>query len=158
MLEETRVDVRDARAEDVEAIAGFNEAMARETEDVRLDAATIRAGVKAVLDDPGKGRYFVAEIAGEVAGCVLITYEWSDWRNAMIVWLQSVYVTPAHRLKGVFRALFRHAEAIARSPGHCGMRLYVDSHNATAQKTYAKLGMAFRGYLVFETRDALREG
>jgi ribosomal protein S18 acetylase RimI-like enzyme len=154
---EPKITVRDARADDAETIACYNEAMARETEDLRLDPATIRAGVKAVIDDPGKGKYFVAEVDGRVAGCLLVTYEWSDWRNGTFLWLQSVYVDPEHRRRGVFKALFARVQEIGASQGFCGMRLYVDSHNAGAQKTYDRLGMGFRGYLVFETYDRLRE-
>ena len=101
------VNVRFARAEDVETISLFNEAMALETEHIRLVPATIRQGVGAVIGDPGKGRYLVAERNGELAGALLLTYEWSDWRNATFLWIQSVYVAPAHRRQGVFTALFR---------------------------------------------------
>ena len=150
------VDVRFARAEDVETIALFNEAMALETEDVRLAPATIRKGVAAVLTDPGKGRYLVAERSGELAGTLLLTYEWSDWRNATFLWIQSVYVAPAHRRQGVFTALFRRVEEIASAPGHCGVRLYMDSGNAEARRTYERLGLEHRSYLVFESPDLLR--
>ena len=150
------VDVRFARTEDVEVIALFNEAMALETEDVRLAPATIRKGVAAVLADPAKGRYLVAERSGELAGTLLLTYEWSDWRNATFLWIQSVYVAPAHRRQGVFTALFRRVEEIASAPGHCGVRLYMDSGNAAARKTYERLGLEHRSYLVFESRDLLR--
>ena len=150
------VDVRFARAEDVETIALFNEAMALETEDVRLVPATIRKGVAAVLEDASRGRYLVAERNREVAGCLLLTYEWSDWRNATFLWIQSVYVAPAHRRQGVFTALFRRAEEIASAPGHCGLRLYMDSGNSAARKTYERLGLEHRSYLVFESPDLLR--
>jgi GNAT superfamily N-acetyltransferase len=148
--------VRGARAEDVEALARFNEAMALETEGIRLDPATIRAGVRAVLDDPSRGLYLVAERDGVIAGCLLLTYEWSDWRNALFLWIQSVYVDPAHRRCGVFTALFRRAEEMASAPGHCGLRLYMDSGNAAARRTYERLGLEHRKYLVFETKDSLR--
>src|SRR6185503_20699634 len=100
--------IREARSGDAETLARFNEAMALETEGLRLEPAVIRAGVRAVLADPARGRYFVAERAGAVAGALLITYEWSDWRNATFLWLQSVYVDPAERGRGVFTRLFRH--------------------------------------------------
>jgi GNAT superfamily N-acetyltransferase len=153
---ESNVTVRDARLEETEILARFNEAMALESEGVRLDPATIRAGVRAVLADPGKGRYFLAETGGEVAGALLITYEWSDWRNACFIWLQSVYVAPAHRRRGVFRSLFHHIEKIASGLGYCGLRLYMDRDNSGAWKTYEKLGMSHRSYIVFETPDRLR--
>ena len=152
----SEVNVRDARIEDTEIIARFNEALALESEGVRLDPATIRAGVKAVLADPAKGRYFVAERSGKIAGALMITYEWSDWRNAMFLWLQSVYVDPGHRKEGVFRALYHHVEAIAFSPGHCGLRLYMDRENSAAWKTYERLGMSHGSYILLETPDRLR--
>jgi GNAT superfamily N-acetyltransferase len=152
------ITIRHAGATDAEAIARHNEAMALETEGLRLDPARIRAGVHAVLGDPAKGSYLVAERAGEVAGTLLVTYEWSDWRNALFLWLQSVYVEPHHRRRGVFRALFAEVARRAASPGHCGLRLYMDAHNAAARATYERLGMRHRGYLVFETDDALRQG
>jgi len=151
------ITIRDARSADVEVIALFNEAMALETEGLRLDPATIRSGVRAVIDDPSRGRYYVAELQDRVAGALLVTYEWSDWRNAMFLWLQSVYVDPAHRRRGVFSRLYAHVEALARSPGHCGLRLYMDAHNASARAAYERLGMRHENYLVFETRDRLRE-
>ncbi len=149
--------VRDARKDDCEIIALFNEAMALETEGLRLEPLTIRAGIRAVLDDPSKGRYYVAERRRQVAGALLVTFEWSDWRNGMFLWIQSVYVDPAHRRAGVFTGLYRHVEAIAKSPGHCGLRLYMDAHNAGARATYERLGMRHENYLVFETLDRLRE-
>ena len=153
---EQEITVREARDGDIETLARFNEAMALETEGLRLDPATVRAGVRAVLRDPALGRYHVAERAGRVAGCLMVTYEWSDWRNALFLWIQSVYVDPAQRRGGVFTALYRHVEAIARSPGRCGLRLYMDEGNAGARKSYEALGMRHRGYLVFETPDPLR--
>ncbi|MBI4600702.1 MAG: GNAT family N-acetyltransferase [Planctomycetes bacterium] len=130
--------------------------MAWETERVRLDPRTIREGVLAVLADPAKGRYFVAERGGEAAGALLITYEWSDWRNGTFLWLQSVYVEPAHRRRGVFVALFGHLERLAAEPGCCGLRLYMDAHNEQARAAYERLGLRHRGYLVFESPDRLR--
>jgi GNAT superfamily N-acetyltransferase len=151
------ITVRDARPGDAEVIARFNEAMARETESLTLDPKTIRSGVRAVLADPSKGRYLVADRAGEVAGALLVTYEWSDWRNACYIWLQSVYVHPAHRRRGVFRRLFHHVEKLGSAPGFSGLRLYMDAHNAAARETYQSLGLVHRNYLVFEGRDPLRE-
>ena len=156
-METNEITVRDARLKDAEIIALFNEAMALETEGLRLDPGVIRAGVEAVLRDPSKGRYFVAERGGRVAGALLITYEWSDWRNAMFIWLQSVYVDPAHRRRGVFARLHGRVADLASSPGHCGVRLYMDAHNASARAAYERLGMRHENYVVFETRDRLRE-
>ncbi|HVR76620.1 MAG TPA: GNAT family N-acetyltransferase [Planctomycetota bacterium] len=149
--------VRDARPEDAEALARFNEAMALETEGVHLDPSAVRAGVRAVLEDPSKGRYIVAERGGRPAGALLLTYEWSDWRNGMFLWIQSVYVEPAERKKGIFTSLFRQVEEIAARPGHCGVRLYMEADNATARKTYERLGLDLSRYRVFESRDPLRE-
>lgn len=151
------IRMRDARVEDAETIALFNEAMALETEAIRLDPAVVRAGVRAVLDDPAKGRYFVAERGSEIAGALLITYEWSDWRNANFIWLQSVYVAPLHRRAGVFTALYRHVERLGQGAGFCSVRLYMDAGNATARVTYERLGLRHGNYIVFETPDRLRE-
>jgi len=155
-MDDPNITVREARLDDSEIIARFNEAMALETEGVRLESATIRAGVASVFADPSRGRYFVAERGGEVAGVLLITYEWSDWRNGTFIWLQSVYVDPSHRRCGVFSGLFRRVERLAASPGRCGLRLYMDSRNEPARRTYERLGLAHGHYIVFESRDRLR--
>ena len=157
-MEEPEIAIRAARPGDVEFLARSNEAMARETEGIRLDPAAIRAGVRAVLDDPAKGIYFIAELDGRPAGCLLITYEWSDWRNGTFLWIQSVHVEPGLRRRGIFTRLYRHVEEMARAPGRCGLRLYVEEGNEAARATYRRLGMDFRGYILFETRDPLREG
>ena len=125
---------------------------ALETEAKTLDDVLLRQGVAAVFDSDEKGFYLVAEANGSVVGSLLITYEWSDWRNGMFWWIQSVYVAPDLRRKGVYRALHRHVEAAARrTPGVCGIRLYVESENAAAQNAYHQLGMVRTGYLMFET-------
>jgi GNAT superfamily N-acetyltransferase len=143
---------RDAAAADLDFIADGNAAMALETEHKVLDPATVRAGVQAAFDDAGRGRYFVAEIDGKVVGQLMITYEWSDWRNGAFWWIQSVYVEPAARRLGVFRALYSHVERLARqTAGVCGLRLYVENENIRAQQTYLGCGMAHAGYLVMET-------
>jgi GNAT superfamily N-acetyltransferase len=133
--------VRPAVASDAAIIAEYNRRLALETEDKILDPAVLSAGVAAVLGDAMRGRYFVAEENGELIGQIMITYEWSDWRNAWIWWLQSVYVRADARGKGVFRAIF---EYIADESTHAGnvvsMRLYVEQENHTAQATYRKLG------------------
>jgi GNAT superfamily N-acetyltransferase len=145
-------ETREATNSDLDFIASGNAAMALETEHKVLDPATVRAGVQAAIDDPGRGRYFVAEVGGKVAGQLLVTYEWSDWRNGVFWWIQSVYVEPAARRMGVFRALYGHVERLARqTPGVCGLRLYVESDNMRAQQTYLGCGMVRAGYLVMET-------
>jgi ribosomal protein S18 acetylase RimI-like enzyme len=151
--------VRPADPSDLDTIAGFNVAMALEAEHKRLDPDTVRRGVAAALADPAKGRYFIAERDGRVVGQLMITFEWSDWRNGVFWWIQSVYVHPQARQSGVFTALFRHLEAQAKSqPGVCGLRLYVEDGNTRAQATYRRCGMADGGYRVMEIdySDAVR--
>ncbi len=145
--------VRPAIAADCEAIAGFNLAMAAETEGRTLEPATVRAGVAAVLAEPAHGRYFVAE-AGSPVGGLLVTYEWSDWRNGLFWWIQSVYVEPHWRRRGVFSGLFAHVREQARAADAAGLRLYVERGNHDAQRTYTRLGMQATSYLVFETPPA----
>jgi GNAT superfamily N-acetyltransferase len=107
--------------------------------------------VRALLTDPGKGRYFIAEDAGRPVGQLMYTTEWSDWRNGDFWWIQSVYVRQEARRRGVFSLLYRHLERLARSsPGVCGIRLYMEAHNVTARATYLKLGLVDSGYQVLE--------
>jgi len=132
--------------------------LALETEQRRLDLACVTAGVQALLNDPAKGIYLVAECDGALAGQLLITGEWSDWRNGNFWWIQSVYVAEPFRNGGVFRALFEHVREMAkRRDDVCGLRLYVDSGNATARKTYARLGMKRTDYEVFEMDFVLNQ-
>lgn len=143
--------VRAAIPADADTIAANNVAMALEAEHKLLDAGIARAGARAVFAGAGHGRYFVAEFDGRIVGQLMITYEWSDWRNGVFWWIQSVYVAPAARRQGVFRALYAHVEALAKGdPGVCGMRLYVDRDNRRAQETYRRCGMHDGGYLVME--------
>jgi GNAT superfamily N-acetyltransferase len=142
--------VRPAIAADLPTIIRFNAALALETEGQTLDSNRLRNGVESVLNDPEKGRYFIAEEHGRSVGQVLITLEWSDWRNAYFWWLQSLYVMERARGRGVFTALFNHLETLAKSEGACGMRLYVARANANAQASYYKVGMMDSGYVVFE--------
>lgn len=145
------IRIRDARPSDAAVIAGFNVKMAMETENRPLDPGLINPGVTAVLADATKGRYWVAELDGEVIGQLMVTYEWSDWRNGAFWWIQSVYVRSDSRRKGVFSLLHRHVESIARAtPDACGLRLYVERDNRRAQKTYRALGMSAPGYQVME--------
>ena len=144
--------IRDALPADQEFIARGNEAMALETEHKRLDAATVRLGVGEALRDPAHGRYFVAEDAsGAPVGQLMVTYEWSDWRNGRFWWFQSVYVVPSARGRGVFRAMYEHVDALARAtPGVVGLRLYVEGDNVRAQRSYAHCGMDMRDYRFME--------
>lgn len=144
--------IRKARLADCAIIAEFNTRLAWETEKLKLDAQTIRRGVWAALKVSTKGTYFVAESEGVVIGQLLITHEWSDWRNGNFWWIQSVYVAAEHRQAGVFRGLFAHVQQLAQSRRDvCGLRLYVEKNNDRAQRTYAKLGMTKTHYEVFET-------
>ena len=142
--------VRPARIEDADTLIDFNARMALETEGITLDRRILSPGVRAAIADPTKARYFVGEIEGRVVGMLMLTLEWSDWRNGEIWWIQSVYVHPDCRRAGVFRALYRHVEQLARDQGAVGLRLYVEKHNTAAQATYTSLGMNRSEYLVME--------
>jgi len=151
------VIIRAARRGDAAIIARFNAAMAAETESIVLDPATLQAGVEAVLDDPRHGFYLVAEADGAVAACLMITYEWSDWRNGQWWWLQSVYVDMPYRRGGLFRALYQAVEQRVRdAPQAIGLRLYVERDNARAMRTYHALGMHETGYRLYEKATAAR--
>ena len=147
----SEINVRQATAAESGRIAGFNRAMAMETEGLALEEQTVAAGVVALMGHPERGFYLVAEVDGAVAGCLLITYEWSDWRNRMFWWIQSVYVKPEQRGHGVYTALYGKVRELAAQAGNvCGFRLYVHKSNARAQETYRNLGMEETAYLVFE--------
>ena len=166
--------VRAALLADAPVIAAFQQAMAWETEKLRLDEATLASGVWSVLADPAKGQYFVAEdlgdapdvpapaalsasqpapLPGAVVGSLMITREYSDWRDGWFWWIQSVYVVEAWRRRGVFRSLYRFVQQLAsQSPGVCGLRLYVDHDNHKAHRTYELVGMQRARYTMFESR------
>ncbi len=151
--------VRAARADDADRLAAWAIAMAWETEHKALDADVVARGVRAVFVQPARGSYFIAERAVDGAsvpvGTLMLTREWSDWRCGDWWWIQSVYVEPAHRRSGVYRALYAHVHALAQAaPGVCGLRLYVERENAHAQCTYASLGMVDAGYAMFEDEFA----
>ena len=142
--------IRPATVEDLDVLVSGNMALAEESESVRLDASTLRLGIQALLESRAPGRYWVAELDGRVIGQLLITYEWSDWRNRMVWWIQSVYVLPDARGHGVMPALYDHARREAQAAGAGGLRLYVDTSNTRAQAVYAALGMNGDHYRVFE--------
>jgi GNAT superfamily N-acetyltransferase len=145
------VQVRRASFRHLAAIVGFNAAMAKETEGKELDLDLLRPGVEAVLTRDDLGFYLVAEQTGRAVGQLLITYEWSDWRNAFFWWIQSVYVSPDSRRFGVYKALHDHASTEARRQGNvCGLRLYVDKNNRVAQGVYGSLGMHLAHYDMYE--------
>jgi GNAT superfamily N-acetyltransferase len=143
--------IRAAHAGDAATLVDFNRAMARETEDKELDGDIVAAGIAGVLGEPRRGFYLVAESGIQLAGCLMITYEWSDWRNGEWWWLQSVYVRPEHRRGGVFGALYSEVEQRARNaPGVIGVRLYVDLDNEKAQRVYQSLSMERAHYAFYE--------
>ena len=145
------VRVRAARPEDLESLVDFNCRLARETEDHELDPATVRRGLSRLFDSPAAGFYTVAELEGRVVGCLLITFEWSDWRDGWLWWIQSVYVEAAARRRGVFRRLFEHIREKAETDADVrGLRLYVERGNGRAQATYASMGMEEAPYKLFE--------
>ena len=144
--------IRDATLADLEFIVGANQALAQETEGQVLDPELLLPGVRAVFEDPGLGHYYLAEVDGRSVGQLLTTYEWSDWRNGVFLWIQSVYVLPEYRGSGAFRSLFGQLVALARADSRiCGIRLYVDRANERAQEVYGRLGMHRSNYGVMES-------
>mgnify|MGYP000240138071 CR=1 FL=1 len=145
------IAVRETMPQEASLIAGFQKAMAKETENMILDDRIISAGVQAVVSDPTKGCYYVAESAGRVIACMLTTYEWSDWRNGTFIWLQSVYVEPEWRGKGVFRKMYEHIKTkVSDNENLKGIRLYVFHTNKSAQAVYRSLKMEDQHYRMFE--------
>jgi ribosomal protein S18 acetylase RimI-like enzyme len=142
--------IRPATEDDVSRIVLFNQAMARETEGRELDRKTLTTGVERVLAKPARGRYFLAERDGEIVGQLMITTEWSDWRNGEIWWIQSVYVSKRFRREGVYRKLHDHVRDLARRKRALGLRLYVERDNESAQATYRALGMQESPYRMYE--------
>ena len=150
-MSSSSIAVGRAATEDVAAITQFNIAMAAETEDLALDPQTVHAGVAAVVSDDRRGFYLVARSDGKAVGSLMITYEWSDWRNGNLWWIQSVYVVPSARKQGIFRLLYDNVISLAKQSGDAaGVRLYVEKDNHGAQEVYRKLGMSETAYRVFE--------
>ena len=145
------MEIRLAKADDAAALVEFNQAMALETEGKRLDTDILRKGVEAVFGDAGKGFYVVADDAGRIVGGLMVTFEWSDWRNAWFWWIQSVYILPDQRGTGLYRRLYDFVKARAAEKGNvCGFRLYVETENENAQVVYDKVGMHRSHYLMYE--------
>ena len=145
------IHIREATPGDTDYIVRFQQDMAQETEGKALDEPLLRQGVAGVFDSDDKGFYLVAEADGSVVGSLLITYEWSDWRNATFWWIQSVFVDADWRRKGVYRAMHNWVHEIAESRDDiCGIRLYVERANHIAQQTYNSLGMAHSHYDLYE--------
>jgi GNAT superfamily N-acetyltransferase len=146
----TQVVIRPAVVADLDFVVAGNLALARETENLALDPALVRQGVAALLDGRAPGAYWIAERNDERAGQLLVTFEWSDWRNRMVWWIQSVYVMPEARCHGVFRTLYARVRQEAQAAGAGGLRLYVEVANRSAQQVYGALGMNGDHYRVFE--------
>ena len=142
--------IRRAVIADLPTLVAFNQAMARETEGISLDPAVLTAGVGVVLEGKRPGHYWVHEEGGEILAQLMITFEWSDWRNRDVWWIQSVFVAEKARRRGLYRSLYAHVVAEAKKAGAGGIRLYVDSTNRRAQDTYRELGMNGDHYRVFE--------
>ncbi len=142
--------VRPAGAPDITALVGFNQALANETENIALDKEVLRLGIEKALELEGC-HYFVAELDGQVVGQTMVTTEWSDWRNGMMWWMQSVYVHPDYRKRGVFQGIFTHIETLARGrPEVKALRLYVMHDNRAGKSAYKNMGMDDSGYVVYE--------
>lgn len=157
------IHIRPATRDDAETIIEFNRAIALETENRQLHLPTLRQGILAFLESPGYGSYVVAELPEDTrckpVGQLMLTYEWSDWRNGVFWWIQSVYVEPDQRGRGVFRAMYTHVLAKAKAdPRVCGIRLYVERENRRAQTVYQRVGLTPSVYTVFEQDFVLGRG
>lgn len=145
------MNIRLAVRSDAAALVEFNQAMALETEGKTLDAQILQSGVESVFHDEKKGFYVVAEENEQIIGGLMVTFEWSDWRDAWFWWIQSVYILPADRARGIYRLLYEFVKEAAREKQDvCGFRLYVEKENARAQKVYERLGMEASHYLMYE--------
>ncbi|MBC8193944.1 MAG: GNAT family N-acetyltransferase [Candidatus Marinimicrobia bacterium] len=143
--------IRWAVSEDIPSIVSFNQAMALETENISLNSEVLKAGVEAIFSNPSKGFYIVCEIDGIVRACLMITYEWSDWRNGLFWWIQSVFVHKEYRQKGLYKHMYKFVKTqVDESEEIVGIRLYVDNNNEKAQKVYSRLGMEKSNYQLFE--------
>lgn len=143
--------IRQALSQDIAELAEFNINMARETEGVELIPEVITTGVKGMIENPQRGYYLVVELDNGIQASLMVTTEWSDWRNGMFWWIQSVYVRPAYRRQGLYRELYARVKELAeQEPSVCGFRLYVDRDNTNAQKSYESLGMVETEYKLFE--------
>ncbi len=142
--------IRPADEGDLNTLVDFNQRLAAETEGIQLDGDTLRGGVESLLGHPALGFYLVATVDDRVVGCLMVTQEWSDWRNGAFWWIQSVYVVQEFRRTGVFRSLYEAVQARAAEENVCGFRLYVERDNVVAQQTYSGLGMNETVYKMFE--------
>lgn len=158
MISADQLRIRPATVQDVDVLTTFSAAMAWETEHRRLDLVRLRLGTQAVIDRPEQGQYYVADLHRNApadtvtVGQLLLTYEWSDWRNAQFWWIQSVYVDPAWRRQGVYRAMHQAVMALAQSRADvCGVRLYVEGDNTVAQGVYERVGLTPSTYRIYES-------
>lgn len=143
--------IREGRHEDIATIVEYNFNLAKETEHIELNLDKLYKGVQRIIEDRSKGIYFIYEEDGKVLGQLMVTKEWSDWRNGEFWWIQSVYVHKEHRQKGIFKSLYKHVENMVLENGElCGLRLYVEKENYTAQNTYHSLGMDETYYKLYE--------
>ena len=143
--------VRLAVKQDAINLIHFNQAMAKETENKVLVPELIQAGVNGLLENPSRGFYVVADVGGEVVGSLMVTMEWSDWRNGVFWWIQSVYILPSYRRQGIYRKLYSFVKTLASEDSNvCGFRLYVEKNNLQAQRTYESLGMKETEYNMYE--------
>lgn len=150
-VDEELINIRSAEKEDLSPIVKFNILMARETENKELIPKVISLGVRNLLENSQLGFYIVAESKDEIIASLMITTEWSDWRNGSFWWVQSVYVKPEWRKRSVYRRLYDHVKYLAdKDENVCGFRLYVEKANTIAQKTYKKVGMHDTNYMMFE--------
>ena len=145
------ISIQKAEFKHIDILIVFQQRLAHESEGVILNGSTLRKGMEAMFADPGKGLYYIARDGDEVVGCHMITYEWSDWRNGMVWWLQSVYVKESHRKKGIFKMMYDNViSMIRKDPNLIGLRLYVDKSNERAMKVYGAMGMDGSHYTVYE--------
>ena len=143
--------VRQATLDDSTILSQFNMSMAEETEGRQLDQTTVNAGVKQLFRVSRQGFYLMAEVGGSARGSFMITYEWSDWRNGLFWWIQSVYVVPAARRSGVFTSLYQYGKKMGQDDNAaCGLRLYMEKDNLPARAVYMAMGMDTTPYQVFE--------
>ena len=143
--------IRQALSQDAAELAEFNINMAHQTEGIKLKPEVIAAGVKTLIKNPQMGFYLLVELDNGIQASLMVTTEWSDWRNAMFWWIQGVYVRPAYRRQGLYRELYERVKELAeQDPSVCGFRLYVERENTVAQKAYQSLGMRETEYKLFE--------
>jgi len=143
--------IREATENDIPSLLDFQLKMALETENITLEISSLTQGVHRLFKDSTKGRYYVAEKGSDVMGCLMTTYEWSDWRNGTVLWIQSVYVAKEYRDQGVYKKMYSHIKQLVENDHSLkGIRLYVDKSNAAAQRTYDKIGMNGDHYTVYE--------